>query len=92
MRSYVPSGRVFQEMLYGICTGFGSPQVPVAELLARAAPTLHSPVGNHRNKSSNFLQVPDIESPRSAFHIMFFFFYIPPLKSVSEIGSIYFVN
>jgi len=55
--------RVFQEMLYGICTGFGSPQVPVAELLARAAPTLHSP-GGQRNKSSNFLQVPDIESPR----------------------------
>ena len=53
-------------MLYGICTGFGSPQVPVAELLARAAPTLHSPGGQHqqRNKSSNFLQVPDIESPR----------------------------
>ena len=50
-------------MLYGICTGFGSPQVPVAELLARAAPTLHSP-GGQRNKSSNFLQVPDIESPR----------------------------
>ena len=56
--------RVFQEMLYGICTGFGSPQVPVAELLARAAPTLHSPGGHQRNKSSNFLQVPDIESPR----------------------------
>ncbi|KZS14586.1 Rap1 GTPase-activating protein [Daphnia magna] len=56
--------RVFQEMLYGICTGFGSPQVPVAELLARAAPTLHSPGGQQRHKSSNFLQVPDIESPR----------------------------
>jgi hypothetical protein len=51
-------------MLYGICTGFGSPQVPVAELLARAAPTLHSPGGQQRHKSSNFLQVPDIESPR----------------------------
>ena len=25
--------RVFQEMLYGISTGFGSPQVPVAEIL-----------------------------------------------------------
>ena len=53
--------RVFQEMLYGIQTGFGSPQVPVAELLARAVPTLHSP---QKPKSSNFLQVPDIESPR----------------------------
>lgn len=48
-------------MLYGIQTGFGSPQVPVAELLARAVPTLHSP---QKTKSSNFLQVPDIESPR----------------------------
>ncbi|XP_065081699.1 uncharacterized protein rsh isoform X2 [Ochlerotatus camptorhynchus] len=55
--------RVFQEMLYGIQTGFGSPQVPVAELLARPAPTLLSPQ-NPRPKSSNFLQVPDIESPR----------------------------
>ncbi|CAG5097915.1 Similar to RAP1GAP: Rap1 GTPase-activating protein 1 (Homo sapiens), partial [Cotesia congregata] len=53
--------RVFQEMLYGIQTGFGSPQVPVAELLARPAPTLLSP---QKPKSSNFLQVPDIESPR----------------------------
>lgn len=53
-------------MLYGIQTGFGSPQVPVAELLARPAPTLMSPQsgGNQRLKSSNFLQVPDIESPR----------------------------
>lgn len=52
-------------MLYGIQTGFGSPQVPVAELLARPAPTLMSPQsGSHRPKSSNFLQVPDIESPR----------------------------
>lgn len=50
-------------MLYGIQTGFGSPQVPVAELLARPAPTLLSPQ-NLRPKSSNFLQVPDIESPR----------------------------
>ncbi|KAL0878921.1 hypothetical protein ABMA27_003918 [Loxostege sticticalis] len=55
--------RVFQEMLYGIQTGFGSPQVPVAELLARPAPTLLSPTPA-RQKSSNFLQVPDIESPR----------------------------
>lgn len=55
--------RVFQEMLYGIQTGFGSPQVPVAELLARPAPTLMSPQQS-RPKSSNFLQVPDIESPR----------------------------
>jgi RAP1 GTPase activating protein 1 len=52
-------------MLYGIQTGFGSPQVPVAELLARPAPTLLSPQ-NQRPKSSNFLQVPDIESrPKS---------------------------
>lgn len=52
-------------MLYGIQTGFGSPQVPVAELLARPVPTLLSPQ-NHRPKSSNFLQVPDIESrPKS---------------------------
>ncbi|XP_066145390.1 uncharacterized protein rsh isoform X3 [Euwallacea fornicatus] len=55
--------RVFQEMLYGIQTGFGSPQVPVAELLARPVPTLLSPQQS-RPKSSNFLQVPDIESPR----------------------------
>lgn len=50
--------RVFQEMLYGIQTGFGSPQVPVAELLARPAPTLLSP---QKPKSSNFLQVPDMD-------------------------------
>ncbi|KAL1506052.1 hypothetical protein ABEB36_005484 [Hypothenemus hampei] len=55
--------RVFQEMLYGIQTGFGSPQVPVAEILARPVPTLLSPQQS-RPKSSNFLQVPDIESPR----------------------------
>lgn len=55
--------RVFQEMLYGIQTGFGSPQVPVAEILARPAPTLMSPQGS-RPKSSNFLQVPEYESPR----------------------------
>lgn len=48
-------------MLYGIQTGFGSPQVPVAELLSRPVPTLMSP---QKPKSSNFLQVPDIESPR----------------------------
>lgn len=48
--------RVFQEMLYGISTGFGSPQVPVAELLARPVPTLMSPQQS-RPKSSNFLQV-----------------------------------
>ncbi|XP_058792517.1 uncharacterized protein LOC131664988 isoform X2 [Phymastichus coffea] len=52
--------RVFQEMLYGIQAGFGSPQVPVAELLSRPAPTLLSP---QKPKSSNFLQVPDVESP-----------------------------
>ncbi|XP_076630473.1 rap GTPase activating protein radish isoform X3 [Colletes latitarsis] len=53
--------RVFQEMLYGIQAGFGSPQVPVAELLARPAPTLLSP---QKPRSSNFLQVPDLETPR----------------------------
>lgn len=52
-------------MLYGIQTGFGSPQVPVAELLSRPAPTLLSPTPG-KQKSSNFLQVPDIESPRYA--------------------------
>ncbi|XP_050477240.1 uncharacterized protein LOC126867115 isoform X4 [Bombus huntii] len=52
--------RVFQEMLYGIQAGFGSPQVPVAELLARPVPTLLSP---QKPRSSNFLQVPDVESP-----------------------------
>lgn len=52
-------------MLYGIQSGFGSPQVPVAELLARPAPTLMSPQSqSQRAKSSNFLQVPDIEAPR----------------------------
>ena len=48
--------RVFQEMLYGITTVFGSPQVPVAELLSRPVPTLHSP-SIHNKRSSNFLQV-----------------------------------
>ncbi|XP_076685202.1 rap GTPase activating protein radish isoform X2 [Andrena cerasifolii] len=52
--------RVFQEMLYGIQAGFGSPQVSVAELLARPAPTLLSP---QKPRSSNFLQVPDMETP-----------------------------
>ncbi|MPC40837.1 hypothetical protein E2C01_034406 [Portunus trituberculatus] len=42
-------------MLYGFSTGFGSPQVSVADILARAVPTLHSP--SHKPKSSNFLQV-----------------------------------
>ena len=75
--------RVFQEMLYGITTVFGSPQVimviiilmmmimmmvmaqvPVAELLARPVPTLHSPSVGAGRKSSNFLQVPEIEAPR----------------------------
>nr|XP_023020456.1 uncharacterized protein LOC111509018 [Leptinotarsa decemlineata] len=55
--------RVFQEMLYGIQTGFGSPQVPVAEILARPVPSLLSPQ-QFRLKSSNFLQVPDPETPR----------------------------
>jgi len=58
---------VFQEMLYGIQAGFGSPQVPVAELLARPAPTLLSP---QKPKSSNFLQVPDMESPRYVLIVM----------------------
>ena len=88
---------MFQEILYGISTGFGSPQVnyiikafetvtemlvrnilyeiakdslicnlskfqvPVAEILARAAP---SPPTLAKPKSSNFLQVPDLEGPR----------------------------
>ena len=60
--SMMLSSSVFQEMLYGFSTGFGSPQVSVADILARAVPTLHSP--SHKPKSSNFLQVPDIESPR----------------------------
>ncbi|KAL5281473.1 hypothetical protein ACFFRR_005082 [Megaselia abdita] len=55
--------RVFQEMLYGIQTGFGSPQVPVADILSRPAPSLTSPQ-NQRSKS-NFLTVPDIESVRA---------------------------
>ncbi|CAG9823059.1 unnamed protein product [Phaedon cochleariae] len=55
--------RVFQEMLYGIQAGFGSPQVPVAELLARPVPSILSPQ-QMRPKSSNFLQVPDMETPR----------------------------
>ncbi|CAK9801968.1 Rap1 GTPase-activating protein 1 [Anthophora quadrimaculata] len=53
--------RVFQEMLYGIQAGFGSPQVPVAELLAKPAPALP---GSQKPRSSNFLQVPDVEAPR----------------------------
>lgn len=55
--------RVFQEMLYGIQTGFGSPQVPVADILSRPAPSLTSPQ-NQRSKS-NFLTVPDIETVRA---------------------------
>lgn len=52
-------------MLYGITSGFGSPQVPVAELLSRPAPKLLSPqVPGQRTRSSNFLQVPEIEAPR----------------------------
>ncbi|MCL4136096.1 UNVERIFIED_CONTAM: hypothetical protein GTU68_001309 [Idotea baltica] len=54
--------RVFQELLYGFSAGFGSPQVSVADILARAVPAIHSPT--HKPKSSNFLQVPDIETPR----------------------------
>lgn len=55
-------------MLYGIQTGFGSPQVPVAELLSRPVPTLLSP---QKPKSSNFLQVPDMESPRYVRNAVF---------------------
>ena len=47
-------------MLYGFSTGFGSPQVSVADILARAVPTLHSP--SHKAKSSNFLQVRSIKN------------------------------
>lgn len=53
--------RIFQEMLYGITVGFGSPQMPVAEILARALPNIPSP---QKTKSSNFLQVPDPECNR----------------------------
>lgn len=53
-------------MLYGISTGFGSPQMPVAELLARGLPSLPSQQ-HQKTKSSNFLQVPDIETPRQVF-------------------------
>ena len=68
--------RVFQELLYGISAGFGSPQVPVAEILARAVPLLHGDQGGNggnggaggmggtKPKSSNFLQVPEVEGPR----------------------------
>ena len=51
----------------GDCINVISAQVPVAELLARPAPTLHSP-SVHAKKSSNFLQVPEIESPRLGQH------------------------
>jgi len=53
-------------MLYGISTGFGSPQMPVAELLARGLPSLPSQQ-QQKAKSSNFLQVPDIETPRLVY-------------------------
>lgn len=53
-------------MLYGISTGFGSPQMPVAELLARGLPSLPSQQ-HQKAKSSNFLQVPDIETPRLVY-------------------------
>ncbi|XP_052855870.1 uncharacterized protein LOC128264452 isoform X2 [Drosophila gunungcola] len=55
--------RVFQEMLYGIQTGFGSPQIPVAEIFARPAPSLVSPQ-NQKPKSNNYLTVPDSDSIR----------------------------
>ncbi|KAI8034453.1 hypothetical protein M5D96_012727 [Drosophila gunungcola] len=54
--------RVFQ-MLYGIQTGFGSPQIPVAEIFARPAPSLVSPQ-NQKPKSNNYLTVPDSDSIR----------------------------
>lgn len=62
--------RVFQELLYGISAGFGSPQVPVAEILARAVPSLHGgggasgAIGSSKSKNPNLLQVPEIEGPR----------------------------
>jgi len=59
-------------MLYGISTGFGSPQMPVAELLARGLPSLPSQQ-QQKAKSSNFLQVPDIETPRLVFFFFVFF-------------------
>ncbi|ALC48515.1 CG42629, partial [Drosophila busckii] len=55
--------RVFQEMLYGIQTGFGSPQIPVAEIFARPAPSLVSPQ-NQKPKTNNYLTVPDSDSIR----------------------------
>ncbi|KAL9885334.1 rap GTPase activating protein radish isoform 2-T2 [Glossina fuscipes fuscipes] len=55
--------RVFQEMLYGIQTGFGSPQIPVAEIFARPAPSLVSPQ-NQKPKSNNYLTVPDSDTMR----------------------------
>ena len=50
-------------MLYGIQTGFGSPQIPVAEIFARPAPSLVSPQ-NQKPKSNNYLTVPDSDSIR----------------------------
>lgn len=60
-------------MLYGIQTGFGSPQVPVAELLSRPVPALLSPQAA-KPKTSNFLQVPDIESARYSFNFISHFY------------------
>lgn len=54
---------LIQEMLYGIQTGFGSPQIPVAEIFARPAPSLVSPQ-NQKPKSNNYLTVPDSDSIR----------------------------
>lgn len=50
-------------MLYGIQTGFGSPQIPVAEIFARPAPSLVSPQ-NQKPKTNNFLTVPDSDTIR----------------------------
>lgn len=84
-------------MLYGIQAGFGSPQVPVAELLARPVPTLFSP---QKPRSSNFLQVPDVESPRFVFcelllliRIVHFYFQIQFIyQYISKLINIYATN
>ena len=46
----------------------------MAELLARPVPTLHSPSVGAGRKSSNFLQVPEIEAPRPKSVIQHFTF------------------
>lgn len=76
-------------MLYGIQAGFGSPQVPVVELLSRPVPQLISPQ-KHRN--SNFLQVPDAETPRYNLKFKIIFCYLMKNSwacEISRISSIY---